>query len=32
MAVLLRTKAGYYDVSDPNTAVTGTPLRLMGLS
>jgi cell division protein FtsQ len=24
MAVLLRTKAGYYDVSDPNTAVTGS--------
>ncbi|HUZ55047.1 MAG TPA: FtsQ-type POTRA domain-containing protein [Streptosporangiaceae bacterium] len=24
MAILLRTKAGYYDVSDPNTAVTGS--------
>ncbi len=24
MAVLLRTKAGYYDVSDPSTAVTGS--------
>ena len=23
LAVLLRTKAGYYDVSDPSTAVTG---------
>ena len=24
MAVLLRTRAGYYDVSDPSTAVTGS--------
>jgi cell division protein FtsQ len=24
MAILLRTRAGYYDVSDPNTAVTGS--------
>jgi cell division protein FtsQ len=24
MAILLRTKAGYYDVSDPGTAVTGS--------
>jgi hypothetical protein len=28
LAVLLRTKAGYYDVSDPATAVTGSSARL----
>src|SRR5258706_432596 len=30
MAVLLRTRVAYYDVSDPPTAVTGRPVRAVG--
>ncbi|HEX9527070.1 MAG TPA: FtsQ-type POTRA domain-containing protein [Streptosporangiaceae bacterium] len=30
MAVLLRTRVAYYDVSDPATAVTGRPVRAVG--
>jgi cell division protein FtsQ len=32
MAVLLRTRVGYYDVSDPATAVTGRAARAAGRS